>query len=282
MKIRRGDVALITGGSRGIGRYIALALARRGVNLVLAARNQDGLDEVADQVRAETGVTVWTLTVDLGDRRQAADLAARAEAVAGHIDILVNNAGLESAVRVDQAPLDDLGAMVDVNTLAPILLTRTALPGMIERRRGHIVNMSSMAGLVAMPYQDTYVATKFAVVGYTRALRLSAQDQSWGVSASVICPGFLAGEGMYANQIRDFGVVAPKTIGSLPVERAGDAVVKAIENDLPDVLLMPGAPRLMGVLGTALPRLFERLVRGLDFPAPFRSIAAQRSARLAS
>ena len=97
MKIRSGDVALITGASRGIGRHIALALAGRGVNLVLAARSQDGLDAVADEVRSATGVTVSTLTVDLGDREQAAGLAARAEAAAGRIDILVNNAGIEAS-----------------------------------------------------------------------------------------------------------------------------------------------------------------------------------------
>ena len=78
MKIRSGDVALITGASRGIGRHIALALAHRGMDVVLAARNQDGLDAVAGEVRAATGVTVWTLTVDLSDPAQAADLIARA------------------------------------------------------------------------------------------------------------------------------------------------------------------------------------------------------------
>jgi uncharacterized protein len=281
MKIGRGDVALITGASRGIGRHVALALGRRGMDLVLAARSQDGLDAVAEQVRAATGVTVWTLTVDLGDREQAAGLAGRAEAAAGRIDVLVNNAGLESAVHPDEASLDELGAMTDINLLAPMVLTRTVLPGMIQRGRGHVVNMASMSGLLAMAYQESYNATKFGLVGYTRALRLSAQDQAWGISASVICPGFMAGEGMYANQIRDYGVTAPKTIGTLPVELVGDAVVKAIEEDLPDVLLMPGVPRAMAVAATAVPRLFEKLVRKLDLPALFRSVAAQRSAALA-
>jgi short-subunit dehydrogenase len=200
MKIRRGDVASITGASRGIGRHIAMALGRRGMNLVFAARSQDGLDAVAEQVRTATGVTVWTLTVDLGDREQAAGLAARAEAAAGHVDLLVNNAGLESVIRPDEAALEDLGAMTDVNLLAPMVLTRTVLPGMIERGRGHVVNLASMSGLLAIAYQESYNATKFGLVGYTRALRLSAQDQGWGVSASVICPGFMAGEGMYATR----------------------------------------------------------------------------------
>jgi short-subunit dehydrogenase len=251
------------------------------MDLVLAARSQDGLDAVAEQVRAATGVTVRTLTVDLGDREQAAGLAARAEAAAGRIDVLVNNAGLESAVHPNEASLDELGAMTDVNLLAPMVLTRTVLPGMIQRGRGHVVNMASMSGLLAMAYQESYNATKFGLVGYTRALRLSAQDQAWGISASVICPGFMAGEGMYANQIRDYGVTAPKTIGTLPVELVGDAVVKAIEDDLPDVLLMPGVPRAMAVAATAVPRLFEKLVRKLDLAALFRSVAGQRKSAAA-
>jgi short-subunit dehydrogenase len=129
---------LIPGASRGLGRHIAMALGRRGIDLVLAARSQDGLDAVAEQVRSATGVTVWTLTVDLGAREQVAGLAARAEAAAGHVDLLVNNAGLESIMRPDEAALEDLGAMTDVNLLAPMVLTRTVLPGMIDRGRGGV------------------------------------------------------------------------------------------------------------------------------------------------
>jgi hypothetical protein len=81
--------------------------------------------------------------------------------------------------------------------------------------------------------------------------------------------------------MRDYGVTAPKTVGSLPVELVSDAVVKAVEKDLPDVLLMPGVPRAMAVAATAAPRLFERLARRLDLPALFRSVAAQRSAAAA-
>ncbi len=150
MQIRRGDVALITGASRGIGRHIAMAMARRGMDLVLAARSQDGLDAVAAEVRSATGVTVWTLTVDLGDRDQAAALPARAEAAAGRVDVLVNNAGLDPVYRPDEIPLEELAAMTDVNLLAPMLLTRMVLPGMVRRGRGHVVNVASMSGRIAI------------------------------------------------------------------------------------------------------------------------------------
>jgi short-subunit dehydrogenase len=268
---------LITGASRGIGRHIALALAGRGVNLVLAARSQDGLDAVADEVRAATGVTVSTLTVDLGDREQAAGLVARAEAAVGRVDILVNNAGLEAAYRPDEVPLEELGAMTDVNLLAPMVLVRTVLPGMVERGRGHVVNVASVAGILALAYQEPYNATKFGLIGFTRALRLTAQDQEWGVSASAVCPGFMSGEGMYADMQSEFGVTAPKVAAAMPVELVGAAVVKAIEKDIPEVTIMRGAPRVMVVASTIAPRLFERIVRRLDLAAPFRTIADGRS-----
>jgi short-subunit dehydrogenase len=276
MKIRSGDVALITGASRGIGRHIALALAGRGMNLVLAARSQDGLDAVADEVRAAAGVTVWTLTVDLGDREQAASLVARAEEAAGRVDVLVNNAGLESACRPDEIPLEELGALSDVNLLAPMVLTRTVLPGMIDRRRGHIVNIASVAGLMSSAYTEAYNATKFGVVGYTRAVRLSAQEHEWGVSASAVCPGFMSGEGMFANMQTEYGVSAPKAAAIMPAELVGDAVVKAIEKDLPRVVVMRGPTRLILVLADVAPRFFERVVHRLDLAAPFRTMADRR------
>jgi short-subunit dehydrogenase len=278
MRLRRGDVALITGASRGIGRHVAMALARQGMDLVLAARSLDGLHTVAEEVCAATGVTVSALTVDLGDREQAAALVPRAEAAAGRIDVLVNNAGLGQVYRPDEVPLEQLGAMTDVNLLAPMVLTRMVLPGMIERGRGHVVNIASMAGLLAQGYQEPYNATKFGLVGFTRALRLTAQDRAWAVSASAICPGFMSGEGMYADMQSEFGVTEPKMAAAMPVELVGPAVVKAIEKDLPAVTLMTGSPLALVVAATVAPRLFERLVRRLNLIAPFRTEAEQRGA----
>jgi short-subunit dehydrogenase len=278
MKIQTGDVALITGASRGIGRHIALALARRGMDLVLAARSQEGLDAVAAEVRAGSGVTVWTLTVDLGDRGQAAGLVARAEEVAGRVDVLVNNAGLEAAVRPDEVTVDELGALTDVNLLAPMVLTRMALPGMIDRGRGHVVNVSSVAGILASAYSESYNATKFGLVGFTRALRLTAQDKGWGVSASAVCPGFIEGDGMFADMQTEYGVTVPKAAGAMPPEKVGEAVVKAIEKDLFEVDVTRGPIRVLVAFSILVPRAFERMLARLDLAAPFRTTAERRSA----
>lgn len=277
MRIQAGDVALVTGASRGLGRHIALALARRGANLVLAARSKDGLEAVAEEVREATGVTVWTLTVDLSDRGQAADLVQRAEAVAGQVDVLVNNAGLESAGRPEEASLDELSTMCDVNLLAPMVLTRMVLPGMIERGRGHVVNIASVAGLIGSPYQEPYNATKFGLVGFTKALRMTAQDRGWGVSASAICPGFMADDGMFADMQSEYSVTAPRAAAALPAEKVGSAVVKAIESDAADVLVMRGPARLLVAASNVVPRAFERISHRLGLAAPFRTIADSRS-----
>jgi short-subunit dehydrogenase len=277
MKIRHGDTALVTGASRGIGRYIALALAERGVNVVLVARGSAGLEEVAAEVRTGSSVSVCTLTADLADRTEVSSLIARAEAAVGPIDLLVNNAGLETTRRFDERPADEIAAMTDVNLLAPMLLARGVLPGMINRGRGHIVNIASIAGLLPSAYEEPYNATKFGMVGFTRSLRLTARDRGWGIGASAICPGFMEGAGMYADMRTEFGVAAPKIMKALPVQRVGAAVIKAVERDLPEVLIMSGSPRLTVTAANAAPRLFERLAHRLDLAATFRSVADQRA-----
>jgi len=168
--------------------------------------------------------------------------------------------------------------MTDVNLLAPMVLTRTVLPGMIERGRGHVVNVASVAGLLAVAYQEPYNATKFGLVGFTRALRLTAQDLKWGIGASAVCPGFMSGQGMYADMQDEFGITAPKVAAAMPVELVGTAVIKAVEKDLREVIIMRGPTRAMLVASTIAPRLFERIVRRLDLAAPFRTIADRRSA----
>ncbi len=248
------------------------------MNVVLAARTTEALDGVAAEVRAASSAAVTALPVDLSDRDEASNLISRAEHAAGPIAVLVNNAGVETTRCFADRPPDEIAVMTDVNLLAPMLLTRAALPGMIERGRGHIVNLASMAGLLPSAYEEPYNATKFGLVGFTRSLRLTAQDRGWNVSASAICPGFMDGAGMYADMRAEFGVVAPRTMKAMPAERVGKAVITAVERDLPEVLLMRGAPRFVATAANASPRLFENIARRLDLGATFRSVADQRAA----
>lgn len=273
MKIEAGMTALVTGASRGMGVHIVRALAQRGVNLVLAARSAEGLQTVAAELKAAFPVRVLTVPTDMADEAALQALVEAAGREFGGIDILVNNAGIESAQRYDQTDAAELRQMIEVNLLAPMLLSRLLLPGMLARGRGHIVNIASVAGLIGTAYEEPYNASKFGLVGFTRGLRLTAQDCGWPVSASVICPGFMSGVGMFADMERQHAVTAPKLVGTVPAERLGPAVVEAIEKDLPDAILMKGTPRMNVALSVLAPRFFEKLAGWLNLAGAFRTAA---------
>ncbi|MBI4588780.1 MAG: SDR family NAD(P)-dependent oxidoreductase [Candidatus Rokubacteria bacterium] len=185
----RGRVALVTGGGRGLGREIALALAREGLAVVVAARTRSQVDDTAAAVR-RLGVETLALTLDATD---AGAIAAGVRAVTdalGPMDVLVNNAGIaESApfVKTDPALWE---RHLCVNVTAPYLLTREVLPGMLERRWGRVINVASLAGLYGAPYVTAYATSKHALVGFTRAL--AAEVSGRGVTVNAICPGYAA------------------------------------------------------------------------------------------
>jgi short-subunit dehydrogenase len=149
--------------------------------------------------------------------------------------------------------------VIGTNLVAPMRLTRKALPGMIARGRGHVVNVASLAGLSVTAFNEIYSASKFGLVGFTRALRASLQQDGSPVSASAVCPGFVVGEGMFADQQRDAGVQPPRLIGFTTPEKVADAVVRAVERDLPEVVVNPGPMRPLLALGLLFPRLSEWL-----------------------
>lgn len=184
-----GRVALVTGGGRGIGRAIALALASEGLAVAVGARTLAQVEETADAAR-RAGAKALAITLDATD---AASVAAAVERVAqelGLVDVLVNNAGVaESApfARTDPAMWD---RHFDVNVRGPYLATRTVLPGMRERRWGRVINVASLAGLVGTAYVTAYTASKHALVGFTRALATEVEGS--GVTVNALCPGFVA------------------------------------------------------------------------------------------
>lgn len=273
MKLEAGMTALVTGASRGMGIHIVHSLAQRGLNLVLAARSAEGLEAVAAGLGSEYRGRVLTVPTDMADETALQVLAETALREFGGVDVLVNNAGIESARSYEQTDPAELRQMIEVNLLAPMLLTRLLLPGMLARGRGHIVNIASMAGLIGTAYEEPYNASKFGLVGFTRGLRLTAQDSGWPVSASVICPGFMSGVGMFADMEKQHAVTAPKLVGTVPAERLGPAVIEVIEKDLPDSILMKGTPRLNVAMSVLAPRFFEKLVSWLNLAGAFRTAA---------
>lgn len=257
MEQLRGRNALITGAGGGLGEYIARGLASEGVNLALSDLPGPTLDERIAELRT-TGVSLQGIPADLTVREDVESLVARAEDALGPLDILVNNAGLEFAGPFLERTADEIAGLAEVNLVALMLITHSALPGMLERRRGHVVNVASMAGKVPFPYLAPYCASKHGVVGFTGSLRAEYGDEPVGFSA--ICPGFISRVGMFGRLEMQVGE-PPGVVRSLPPERVGEAVVKAIRECRPEVIVNPRGAKALILLSAMAPRTAARFGR---------------------
>ena len=180
-------VVLITGASSGFGMDAARLFARQGCKVVLAARRIDRLQALAESIQAEGGEAL-AIPVDVTNRHEIDSMVQATLDVFGRIDILVNNAGFGRLNWLEELePERDIETQVQVNLLGTILTTRAVLPHMLARREGHIINMSSMAGMIAAPMYTIYAATKFGVRAFTDALR--REVGSFGIRVSGIYPG---------------------------------------------------------------------------------------------
>ncbi|HEY3119633.1 MAG TPA: SDR family oxidoreductase [Vicinamibacteria bacterium] len=267
MRDLSGRTAIVTGASRGLGRYIARALAAVRMNLVLAARTVEGLEAARKEAQA-TGVKVVTVPTDLVRRADLEALVAAATREFGAVDVLVNNAGTLSLFPYERLTPDGIEHEMQVNLIAPMLLTRLVLPGMLERRQGHVVNISSMAGKTGPPFGAPYAASKAGLIGFTESLR--SEYSGRGVSASVICPGYVEEAGMYQEMKEKAGAVAPALVGTVGPDPVARAVVRAIIRDVPEIIVNAFPTRPLTVLLEAAPALGERLLRSVDAFRPFR------------
>lgn len=239
--------ALVTGASHGIGPFIARALARQGLNLVLAARSQSELEQVAADLRA-SGVQVLAVPTDVTDREARSALASAAERAFGGVDVLVNNAGGDLQREFHHYTADDVEAQLALNLTGPIELTRLLLPGMLQRQRGHIVNISSIGGQIGFPYTEVYSAAKDGLIAFTRVLR--ADYRKAGISSSVLILGSIGGAGLGARTMEEMHLhmSAMSKAFMSPPEAVARAVVKGIRRDKAEIVIMPGPGRLMKAL----------------------------------
>ena len=275
MKTLRGATVLITGASGGIGSRLASAFAGRGARVVLSARRADLLESLATRLRGQ-GAAVAVVPADLAEPADAGSLVERAEAALGPLDVLLNNAGLEITASYTEVSAAELQRMVAVNLKAPLVLIRNALPGMLARGRGHVVNIASIAGKGPTAYDVPYSATKAGLIGLTRSLRLEYRDMPVGFS--VVAPGFVEQEGMYAR-MRSLGVKAPRVLTAVPLDDVIDAVLTAIEKDRAEIVVTRRPLRALAAVGELSPELLERAVAALGAPQFMRDVA-KRQGRL--
>jgi short-subunit dehydrogenase len=266
-----GRTAVLTGATGGIGPHIAQALGNERMNIVLAGLSIATLDELAGKMSQKTNVI--TVLTDITERTDLERLVNTVVKKYGVLDLLVNNAGIEMFSRYHTLSLDEIERHIKVNLTSPMLLTSLVLPGMLNRSRGHIINISSLSAKAAPPCAEPYAATKAGLIAFTESLR--AEYRNTGVSASVICPGFVTA-GIYQRIVDETGLYAPRILGTSSPELVAHAVVKAVKEDLPEIIINPGPTRLLTTLAELSPLFAEWAMRRIGAVEWFMKVAKFR------
>jgi hypothetical protein len=243
----QNKTAIITGASSGIGEATAVALAREGARLVLAARRVDRLEQLKNRLEQETGARVLALPCDVTKREDVERVAREARNAFGTIDILVNNAGVMLLSYLKNDKVDEWERMVDVNIKGVLYAIHAVLPGMLAQKSGHIVNISSVAGHEVFPAGSVYSATKYAV----RALTMTMEKElsRTGVRVTNISPGAVDTE--LATHITDEAVLEthrrrPPDFRKLAAQDIANAIVYALTQpdyvNVNEIIVRPQQP----------------------------------------
>ncbi len=248
MRVFRDRVAVVTGAGSGIGRAVATALAREGAVLALSDVNDAGLAETADAART-LGARVATDRIDVADRAAVHAYADRVVAAHGGVNLVVNNAGVALAARIAEMSYEDLEWLFGINFWGVVHGTKAFLPHLKRADEGHIVNVSSVFGIIAVPGQAAYNAAKFAVRGFTECLREELELEGAHVSATCVHPG-----GIKTNIARN-ARMGVETLGG-PTRAERDAEFDRIARTTPEA----AAERILG----AVRRNARRVLIGAD------------------
>ncbi|XP_053673542.1 17-beta-hydroxysteroid dehydrogenase 13-like [Anopheles nili] len=251
----RGQVVLITGGGNGLGRAMAHLFAGRGSNLVLVDIDLAAAERVAEELKQEYGVAARAYRVDVSQFEQCKALVDQIDRDgAGPVDILINNAGLLMFAFINDSPVDRANTLMDVNLKSHVWMTKVFLDGMVKRKRGHIVGISSMSGMYAFPWAVVYSATKFAVSGFMAALaeQLRIQGLTRSIRTTCVNPYYVTTR----KDVVDF--LQKPRFPPLTVDEAARPIVEGILRE--DFVVT--IPRLFGV--------FTRFM--LLFPVPVQQL----------
>jgi len=255
----KDQVVMITGASNGIGKQVATDLAARGAIVAGCGRSIERLRDTLKEVRRASPSSAM-IGCDVGDAEQVQGMVAKIVADFGKIDVLINNAGVGMRKPFIETDLKTIEEIIRTNYLGAVYCTKAVLPHMIARRAGHVVNISSGAGLIGALNMAAYCASKFALNGWSESLYHELKPL--GIDVSIVCPGPVQTEFS-----RDFRDSQPKAAPNLivPVEAVAQAVIKVLENKHFEVVL----PRWLGLM-SSLRR---------HFPSFFRALAQRRFRR---
>jgi NADP-dependent 3-hydroxy acid dehydrogenase YdfG len=275
VKELRGKVAAITGAGSGIGRALSVELARAGARLALGDVDPDGLAQTAQLVQA-AGARCTTARVDVADRGGVVAWADACRVAHGQVNIVINNAGVALAARAESVRIDDFHWLMGINFWGVVHGTQAFLPHLRASGEGHVVNISSIAGIVAMPLQSAYNASKFAVRGYTEALRMELELEGAPVGVTCVHPGGVATNIARAQRVdprilaalgtddEGFRRLSDRLLQATTPEAAARRILAGVRRNARRVLVGPDARALdimARVLGAGYQPLLMRQVR---------------------
>ncbi|MFI5495035.1 SDR family NAD(P)-dependent oxidoreductase [Actinoplanes sp. NPDC051859] len=264
-----GRTAVVTGAAGGMGEQLAHGLAARGSELVLVDRDALRLDEVAESIRAGyPGLTVETLVADLADRAAVIALAEGIRERHPRLGLLINNAGVALGGRFDQVSIEEFEWVMAVNFTAPMLLTHHLLPSLVAEPGSHLVNTSSLYGLIAPPGQSAYSSSKFALRGLSEVLRSELRDL--GVGVTTVHPGGVRtriaesariAAGVPADDVEEHQRIFAALL-TYPPEKAAADILDAVRRRRGRALIAPTA-KLPDLLARLLPETHMRVITTL-------------------
>ena len=270
-----GRVVVITGGSRGLGLLLARQLRKEGARLALLARNKEELERAKEELDSPRGVL--TLICDVAERSHVQHAVDSIVQHFGRIDVLINNAGIIQVGPIEHMTYGDYQHAMNTHFWGALHCTEAVLPHMRRRRCGRIVNIASIGGLVAIPHLAPYSASKFALVGYSDAIR--AEVAKDGVRVTTVCPGLMRTgsainaliKGRHTAEFAWFGTLSALPVVSIAADRAARKIVRACRRGDPHLTITPQA-KLLARLDRLFPNTMARLtaLANRALPAPTR------------
>jgi short-subunit dehydrogenase len=230
-------VALITGASSGIGAAYARSLSTQGFKTILVARRKERLEALAKELEQDSQIQATVLVADLSKLEDIQKVVEKIKGI-NKLDVLVNNAGFGSRGYFEDQPLDAINGMLIVHNFAPVHCSRAALPGMIKRNRGVIINVSSIASFLLRPQSVMYCATKNFLNIFSETLQTELHDTN--VKVQALCPGYTRTEIFYGKYMKDFDPSSIPESLWMSADEVVELSLKAVQAE--DVVFIPGTP----------------------------------------